>query len=116
MDIRLPQFTPEEAKAHSMRYAYVVQNIIDRCKFERKALLWDCDDVTDAYADNFFYAVWRSSSAFPAGYDQTYQAAMYIGYLRGKSDMLDIVGRIINQELKETHAPVDEYFKDEAAK
>lgn len=102
------KFTPEEAKQHAVRYAIVLQGVIDRCRAERLGNNWDCNDIVDCYGDELYNAVWRCASSFPSDINSSYQAAMYIGYLRGKSDMLDAVGRIINDELKDNHEELNE--------
>lgn len=113
MNIKTPRFTPEQANIYASYYAQVLQNLIDRCKTKRKFLLWDCEDVRDTFGDDFFNAVWRVASVCPSDYEHSYQAAMYTGYLRGMSDVLDIVGRSINQELKETYKEVEELLAGE---
>lgn len=110
--MRVPKFTVEEAKAHAYHYASVLQNVIDRCRLERQGNNWDIEDINDAYGDDLFNAVWRCSSSFPSDPFATYQAAMYIGYLRGKNDVLDVVGRCLSDELKETFDPVVDFFDD----
>lgn len=62
-------------------------------------------DLLDLIDEDVFNEIWRCSSCFPPATDfmserqYTYQTTAYIGYLRGVSDTLDMLSRLIGDEL-----------------
>lgn len=63
------------------------------------------NDLLDLIDEDCFNAIWRAASCFPPATDfmserrYTYQTTAYIGYLRGVSDTLDMLSRLIGDEL-----------------
>ena len=72
---------------------------------ERTALKMSESDLLELIDENIFNEVWRRASCFPpasdfmSGHEYTYQTTAYIGYLRGVSDTLDMLSRVIGDEL-----------------
>lgn len=63
------------------------------------------NDLLDLIDEDCFNTIWRAASCFPPASDfeaenqYTYQTTAYIGYLRGVSDTLDWLSRLIGDEL-----------------
>ena len=82
-----------------------MSNIIERGQTERTALRMSENDLLELIDDDMFNKIWRAASCFPPATDflgicnNSYQTTAYIGYLRGVSDTLDMLSRLIGDEL-----------------
>lgn len=112
-------FSKDDVRGFQNFYGQILANIITRGQTERTALRMSENDLLDLIDEDVFNEIWRASSCFPPATDfmserqYTYQTTAYIGYLRGVSDTLDMLSRLIGDELSG-----DEYknfFKSKAA-
>lgn len=82
-----------------------MSNIIERGQTERTALKMSENDMLELIDEDVFNTIWRAASRFPPATDfmgecqYTYQTTAYIGFLRGVSDTLDMLSRLIGDEL-----------------
>lgn len=98
-------FSKDDVRGFQRFYGQILQNIISRGQVERTALKLSESDLLDLIDEDVFNKIWRASSSFPpatefmseCGY--TYQTTAYIGYLRGCSDILDLLSRLIGDEI-----------------
>lgn len=98
-------FSKDDVRGFQKFYGQILSNIIARGQAERTALKMSEKDLLDLIDDDIFNEIWRCSSSFPPATDfmsergYTYQTTAYIGYLRGVSDTLDMLSRLIGDEL-----------------
>lgn len=98
-------FSKDDVRGFQHFYGQILSNIITRGQTERKALKLSENDLLDLIDEDCFNTIWRAASCFPPASDfegenqYTYQTTAYIGYLRGVSDTLDWLSRLIGDEL-----------------
>lgn len=98
-------FSKEDVRGFQQFYGQILSNIITRGQTERSALKLSENDLLDLIEEDCFNTIWRAASCFPPASDfeaenqYTYQTTAYIGYLRGVSDTLDWLSRLIGDEL-----------------
>ena len=98
-------FSKDDVRGFQKFYGQILSNIITKGQTERTALRMSENDLLDLIDADVFNEIWRCSSCFPPATDfmserrYTYQTTAYIGYLRGVSDTLDMLSRLIGDEL-----------------
>lgn len=98
-------FSKDDVRGFQRFYGQILSNIIERGQTERTALKMSENDLLDLIDDDIFNKIWRVASCFPPAADfmsecqYSYQTTAYIGYLRGVSDTLDMLSRLIGDEL-----------------
>ena len=98
-------FSKDDVRRFQQFYGQILSNIIERGQTERTALRMSENDLLELIDDDMFNKIWRSASCFPPATDfmgicnNSYQTTAYIGYLRGVSDTLDMLSRLIGDEL-----------------
>ena len=98
-------FSKDDVRGFQKFYGQILSNIITKGQTERTVLRMSENDLLDLIDTDVFNEIWRCSSCFPPATDfmserrYTYQTTAYIGYLRGVSDTLDMLSRLIGDEL-----------------
>lgn len=98
-------FSKDDVRGFQNFYGQILSNIIERGQTERTALRMSENDLLELIDDDIFNKIWRTASYFPPATDfigicsNSYQTTAYIGYLRGVSDTLDMLSRLIGDEL-----------------
>lgn len=98
-------FSEDDVRVFQRFYGQILSDIIIKGRTERTVTKLSENDLLDLIDEDCFNTIWRAASCFPPASDfegenqYTYQTTAYIGYLRGVSDTLDWLSRLIGDEL-----------------